>query len=205
MIEVLKDLIKLKGVYGAFISDNKGNIIAYDMPPGYEKDAMEEASHTVLRIVEGLDTVGCNVDHILWEYDEYRFISRKVKDGFISVLCSKTISLPLLNLSLNVIVKQINEGLIKVKPHENKKKELPPELAVAVDTSVFNTIEQELTKFIGPVAEILITRKIRELGEERDNFPRGRLEELIDSLSAEIDNEEERELFKKRMSDILSK
>lgn len=60
----------------------------------------------------------------------------------------------------------------------------PPRERLSPD--IFALMESELANMIGPVAAMVIHDCIRQMGEQRENFPAGRAAELVNAISAKI-------------------
>ena len=113
MKQALEDLTKVAKVFGSFVNDEDGNLVAYNMPSGFDENMLKEAGRISIQGFQGIESTGYTVDRIELEFSENRLINRRITGGVISVLCAKRISLPLLNLTFNVISKKIEEKLNK--------------------------------------------------------------------------------------------
>ena len=109
--KALTDLNKVAKVFGSFVNNDNDELIAYNMPEEFTPDMLKEAGRISLQGFQGIESTGYSVKRIDLEYDKYRLINSRIDGGTISVLCSKNISLPLLNLTFNVISKKIQDAL----------------------------------------------------------------------------------------------
>lgn len=109
--KALNDLNKVAKVFGSFINNDNDELVAYNMPDEFTPDMLKEAGRISLQGFQGIESTGYSVKKIDLEYDKYRLINSRIDGGIISVLCSKNISLPLLNLTFNVISKKIQVAL----------------------------------------------------------------------------------------------
>ena len=91
--------------------------------------------------------------------------------------------------------KLLKQGLI-----EPVKKDLP-----VLDRIFLQALKINLSKAIGPMAEILIEEVVSEMQITTPEIPVHQAAELIALLSHEIPDEEKRIEFKKSMMDILNK
>lgn len=55
-----------------------------------------------------------------------------------------------------------------------------------VDGGFFDNFSQELTTIMGPMATLIIDEIVEDMGEDRDTFPRNRVDELIEKVSKEV-------------------
>jgi len=109
--KALTDLNKVAKVFGSFVNNDNDELIAYNMPDEFTPDMLKEAGRISLQGFQGIESTGYAVKRIDLEYGKYRLINSRIDGGIISVLCSKNISLPLLNLTFNVISKKIQAAL----------------------------------------------------------------------------------------------
>lgn len=68
---------------------------------------------------------------------------------------------------------------------------------------LFETIRWELTKLIGPISSVIINDKLIEMGEIKDLFPRERIQELIEKISAEIPDDNRKNIFNKTVKEAI--
>ncbi len=69
----------------------------------------------------------------------------------------------------------------------------------------FGSLEKELVNVIGPLGFLLIEEEIAKLGESRDNFPRAQVAELVERVSVQIEDENERVDFQRIMLQAIRK
>ncbi len=73
-----------------------------------------------------------------------------------------------------------------------------PENMDYISTNLIDDIQQDLTYFMGPVAEIVLEETIGDLNASRSNFPKEKLSLLIEILSNQISNPKKRYEFLER-------
>ncbi len=66
-----------------------------------------------------------------------------------------------------------------------------------VDPGFFDFMEKKLREIIGPVASVVLEEEIRAMGEEKGNFPMGKVSFLVEKMSGEIADENETIHFQK--------
>ena len=91
--------------------------------------------------------------------------------------------------------KLLNQGLI-----EPVKKDIP-----YLDRVFLEALRINLSKVIGPMAEILIEDVVAEMELKTSEIPVNQAAELINNLALEITDEKDRIEFKKSMLNILNK
>jgi len=77
-------------------------------------------------------------------------------------------------------------GLIEVA------KELKLKSKKTVDPGFFDFLEKKLTKIIGPVASFIVDEEIKDMGEEKENFSMEKASMLVEKISSEITNDNEK-------------
>jgi len=71
-----------------------------------------------------------------------------------------------------------------------------------VSPEFFKHLTIELTQTIGPMASLIVRDHVNALGETVENFPKVRVKELLDTVSAEISDEKFKNGFRERLSQI---
>jgi hypothetical protein len=68
-----------------------------------------------------------------------------------------------------------------------------------IDEEFFSFLRRQLSKSVGPIAEILIEDEIEELGQDSAKIPSTQAAELVDLLARQIPREEKKMEFQKIM------
>lgn len=68
-----------------------------------------------------------------------------------------------------------------------------------LDKSFFHLLSTELSRAMGPIADVVIEDEIREMGESYAKFPAHRAAELVDLLARQILREERKVAFQQAM------
>jgi predicted regulator of Ras-like GTPase activity (Roadblock/LC7/MglB family) len=112
MQQALQDLNKVAKVYGSFVNSDDGELLAFLAPDEFSEDLLREAGRIAIQGFQGIESTGYNVKKIELEFKNYRLINQRIAGGVISVICDTVISLPLLNLTFNVVSRKI-ETILK--------------------------------------------------------------------------------------------
>ncbi len=96
-----------------------------------------------------------------------------------------------------IIYKLFLTGLIEIaaEPKLRSKK--------TVDPGFFDFMEEKLTEIIGPVASVILEEEIKGMREERRNFPVEKASILVEKVSAEIADDNQRIEFQKMVLGAL--
>ncbi|HNR38303.1 MAG TPA: DUF4388 domain-containing protein [Acidobacteriota bacterium] len=108
------------------------------------------------------------------------------------------VELPILDVS-KAFCKLFNAGLIEMMGEAVTREERK----VGIDPGIFQLIEREMAKVIGPLAPIVMDDHIGNLGESREAFPKDKLPELIELLSGEINDPKKMIDFQRNMLEMI--
>lgn len=98
---------------------------------------------------------------------------------------------------LKILSRLVKDGLVRVV-------EGPPKsMETTVDAVFFERLSEEFTDLMGPIGPVIIDEEIREIGKSREAFPRDRVAELVERISAAIEDESKKLGFQRIMLDIL--
>jgi predicted regulator of Ras-like GTPase activity (Roadblock/LC7/MglB family) len=110
MKTILKDINAVVGVTGSFVCDGDGQIVARLLPGVFDDDVVSPAGRTMAQTIAGLKIAQrCKIGDFDLVYDEGRVIVKSVDEGCLCILCVRRVNTPLLNLTVNVAAKKIEE------------------------------------------------------------------------------------------------
>jgi predicted regulator of Ras-like GTPase activity (Roadblock/LC7/MglB family) len=204
---LLEDINAVVGVTGCFVCNKEGQVLASALPDLFDETILSTVGRTMAQTMAGLETARRRkVGDIELVYDQARFIAKNLREGCLCILCVHNINVPLLNLTANLAVRKLTEGLKTLSPAGTKAKapdraKVSPELTV--DGTFFAQMEHELTRVMGPVATLVIDDEVAALGADRDSFPRDRMAELVEKVSSEITDEGKRDSFQRTMLTVI--
>ncbi len=99
--------------------------------------------------------------------------------------------------SLNMNMKTLRE--ITSRIHQLRLCEQAAESMPVLGKAFFNELSMELSKAMGPIADVVIEDEIADMGESRERFPAHRAAELVDVLARQILREERKVAFQQSM------
>ena len=79
--------------------------------------------------------------------------------------------------------------------------EAPPK--PAFNGGFLGRLDAEFAEMMGPLGPVIIDNEIASLGGSRESLPRVQLPELVERLSARIEDDDKRARFKEIMLDLL--
>ncbi|MEJ2570002.1 MAG: DUF4388 domain-containing protein [Anaerolineales bacterium] len=93
-------------------------------------------------------------------------------------------------------------GLVKTRLLEIVEESKSPPVT-AIDNEFFDRLNDEFIEVIGPVGPVIIDEKIASLNETRESFPRNKVADLVEQVSTEIEDADQRMHFQQIMLDLL--
>jgi predicted regulator of Ras-like GTPase activity (Roadblock/LC7/MglB family) len=137
METILKDINAVVGVTGSFVCSDEGQIVAKLVPNIFDDNLLSPVGRTIAQTIAGLKIAQrCKIGDIDLVYDEGRVIVKSVDEGCLCILCVKRVNTPLLNLTVNVAAKKLEEKfkepapiqpVAEVEPAPEPKPEPEPE------------------------------------------------------------------------------
>jgi predicted regulator of Ras-like GTPase activity (Roadblock/LC7/MglB family) len=204
---ILEDIKAVAGVTGCFVCDSEGKVLTSTLPGVFDRETVLAASRTVTQTILGLQTTRQRrVNDLDLLYKEGRVIFKSLGEGCLCILCARNVNVPLLNLTANLAAKKLTERLKAPSSAETKVK--APDRAkvsseLTVDGTFFAQMEHELARVMGPIATLIIDDELAALGTAKDSFPRDRVTELVEKVSAEITDEGKRASFQQTMLETI--
>ncbi len=197
MKEELKKLNTVPGVIGSLVLDDKGNLLVYDMPAAYSSDKMAKTASLSFMSLKGLETSGHSSSAMEFEFQAYRYIIREFPGGFLCILGTSEISLPVLNISLNIVVDALKH---KIDDYDTSS---PAQTSAPLHKEFFTILQENLARIIGPLAPVIIEEKLSELGIGKSSLRQTGAIKLLNLLCDEIDNSESRKEFSQEMYRLI--
>ena len=111
-------------------------------------------------------------------FDGHKTLERVAKETNLNMVSMREIVARLLELEL---VKPANESIL------------------SLDKEFIDSLKSELSRALGPIAELLIEEVVSEMGYTLKQFPSSQAAELIQLLAREIKRDEKRNPFMKYM------
>jgi thiamine biosynthesis protein ThiC len=102
-----------------------------------------------------------------------------------------------IGLPINTVVAAVNRLLSQklIKPAEG--------VAVYLNSSFMDTMRAEMSKAVGPIAEIIIEDIVADLGITIQTVPIYRAAELVALLAKEINRDDQKMVFQEKMVELI--
>ena len=96
-----------------------------------------------------------------------------------------------------VLARLVSAGLLV---HQERRDMAP---RVFVNGGFFERLDEEFVEVVGPLGPVIIDDEIAAMGETREGFPRDKVAELVERISADIEGETKKEQFQQIMLDLF--
>ena len=112
MQEILHQISSIDGVIGSSLFNEQGKVLAHDCPPLLDIAQLGKAATTILDCIHGLQ-ISQSVHGLDLRYTEGRIILRALPGAFLCVPCAKNVNLSMVNITLNLAMKKLEQALPK--------------------------------------------------------------------------------------------
>lgn len=108
--EQLANLNRTPGVLGSCLCSKDGSVLASSMPDIFDPDSVGKAGEAAAEALTALETFDDGTWELDFVFEQYFCVVRPAGEHLIVLLCEPTVSMPVLKLSINVVVKRIAEA-----------------------------------------------------------------------------------------------
>jgi len=109
MQAVLSQINSVPGIVGCMLCDEDGRPAAQLFPPLFDASMMTEAATALSDSAQGLEGAAGTLDLLELRYHDARIVVKSMAASFLVILCTKTVNMQLLTISLNVAVKKLDK------------------------------------------------------------------------------------------------
>ncbi len=109
--DYLREVNSAPGVGGSLLFSGEGEVLAAAMPEGYSEASQATLAYNTARSIAALEASRRRVQELDLTFRERRLIIKNLRPGHLALLCTRTVNLPLLNLSITPTVKKITAEL----------------------------------------------------------------------------------------------
>jgi len=104
MKEGLREINELVGTWGSLICNNQGEIIQGNTPPGLNKSALENINRNVISMFTSAGESIQEISEAVLHYSERKLFILDLKKAFLIVICTPSVDISLLRMTVNVIL-----------------------------------------------------------------------------------------------------
>ncbi len=137
IVEHLRMLRDVHGVYGSFVVAEAGSLVDRDLPAAFDEALFADVGPRVARLFETFVSGGRDMETCMLRYAEHKLYVRKMTWGIMAVLSSTAVNLPALRMVANLVVRRIDPEiapLLSKRPSASKPAS-PPATPPAVKMS----------------------------------------------------------------------
>ncbi len=171
MEAILKELNGVIGVTGSFVCLNDASIAAQAVPASFDAAGVALAARIANETFQALETSGQRITEADLSFDQARVVLKNLRGGVLVILCTRTINLPLLNLTANAAVRKLTEELKPAKAPgqvpivaspapEPAPAALPTPAASAPPNPLFTELESEWQQIMGAATKSKTTLRV---------------------------------------------
>lgn len=145
---ILQHVSMIPGVLGCFICNGTGRPLARSFPTTCDAAVVKRISAILPEIAESLHGQTDGAKLVDLNYDVGRIIVKQLPEGFLALLCSQTINLQILSISLNIAQNKISSLM--------HNRQLQP-----VPTPLTNDLRKESNGVILTIDSMNVSAKIK--------------------------------------------
>jgi predicted regulator of Ras-like GTPase activity (Roadblock/LC7/MglB family) len=169
MESLLKEINAVLGVHGSFVCYPDGSIVAKVMPSHISDEQLTLVARVAAQTFQALDISRRRTDEADLVFEQGRLVLKNLRNGILVILCARTLSLPLLNLTVTPVSKRITaelkppkEAVVAAPPVSAPPVEAPPPptprvAAGTTATTVYTELEQETRQILEAARQAQVT------------------------------------------------
>ena len=106
-VSALTALRDIEGVLGSFLLDADGQVLARDLPPLFDADALSKASVHLARLRAALEVQGNTFESCVARFGPHLVLLRAAQTQTLCVLCPRGTNMPAVHMSSTLIARRI--------------------------------------------------------------------------------------------------
>jgi len=99
----LSEINKLVGVWGSFISNNRGEVMLSVTPPQLKEPVLENISQQVLELINSSSDNLKDLSEMTFHFSQRVLLVVDLEKAILTVVCTPGVDLPLLRMTVNVV------------------------------------------------------------------------------------------------------
>jgi predicted regulator of Ras-like GTPase activity (Roadblock/LC7/MglB family) len=103
MIEGLKEINSLVGVWGSFIANNRGEVLQSVTPPQLKDAVLETLGSLVIELLVSSDDQLDAVSEMVFYFSQKKLFVLELEKAILTVVCTPSVDLSLLRMTTNVV------------------------------------------------------------------------------------------------------
>ena len=104
MKDGLKEINELSGVWGSFISNNRGEVLLNVSPPTLNKAVLENISRQALDLFVSAGDQIKDLRELVFHYSQKKLFVLDLEKAILGVVCTPSVDISLLRMTANVVI-----------------------------------------------------------------------------------------------------
>ncbi len=207
MKQLINNIKNIPGVVGVAIFKDEGSLVGYDFPPAYDRTLLNNMGLKFQPIKEILPQDEGEIVYLCWEFEELLGFYYPVTGGWVNILSSDQIPMPVFSLTMTAVSNKLRELLQNPAGTEpvsgSAQDEFPVPAAAALDgeetvpKEKIESAEAFIADFVGPVAPVLFKRAAKAMGVSLDAVPQSQFLALLNGVIAKVPEDKRAEVSQK--------
>jgi predicted regulator of Ras-like GTPase activity (Roadblock/LC7/MglB family) len=132
IVEHLRMLRDVDGVYGSFVVAESGSLVDRDLPAAFDDALFDDVGPRVARLFETFVSGGKDMETCMLRYAEHKLYIRKMTWGIMAIVSSAAVNMPALRMVANLVVRRIDPEIVLVSSMRPSSR--PPPLTASAAT-----------------------------------------------------------------------
>jgi hypothetical protein len=184
-------------VVGVAVFKDDGNLVAFDFPKGYDRSLLDLMGLRFQPIKEILPEDEAEIVYLCWEFEDLLGFYYPVKGGWINIISSVQIPMPVFSLTMTAVANKLPELLEQAGPLQPGEAAANVLVKQTVPTETIEELEKLLALYLGPASAVIFKRVAIQLGFTLDNIPSDNLGSLLDGVIAKVPDDKKAEVSEK--------
>ncbi|NIM12565.1 MAG: hypothetical protein GTO45_10665 [Candidatus Aminicenantes bacterium] len=184
-------------VVGVAVFKDDGSLVAFDFPEGYDRSLLDLMGLRFQPIKEILPEDEAEIVYLCWEFENLLGFYYPVKGGWVNIISSDQIPMPVFSLTMTAVANKLPELLEQAEPLQVR--EAPENVLVeyTVPPKTIEELEKLLALYLGPASTVIFKRVAMQLGFTLENIPPESLKSLLDGVIARVPDDKKAEVSEK--------
>ena len=199
MNQLVSNIKNIPGVVGVAVFKDNGSLQAFDFPEAYDKSLLDLMGLKFQPIKEILPQDEGEIAYLCWEYENLLGFYYPVDGGWVNIISSDQIPMPVFSLTMTAVSKKL-PTLLEEAPAEQDQQQKPAAAALlenVVPLEKIEELEKLLALYLGPAAAVIFKRVAHQSGYTLNNIPPGHLKTVLDGVVAKVPDNKKDEVMEK--------
>ncbi|HLP58235.1 MAG TPA: hypothetical protein VK186_05365 [Candidatus Deferrimicrobium sp.] len=197
MNQLVSNIKNIPGVTGVAIFKDNGTLVSFDFPEAYDKNLLNLIGHKFQPIKEILPQDEGEIVYLCWEYENLLAFYYPVEGGWVNIISSETIPMPVFSLTMTAVAKKLPEFLAGALPVQENAQAPAAGGETNVEQAKIAELEKLFALYLGPASPVIFKRVAHQFGYTLNNIPQNYLKAILDGVIAKVPENKKNELNEK--------